>query len=387
MNNRDKLLQILNEDEFGIFEDKPKAGVVNDENTILIQAYQEINDFYEQYNREPVSGIDMVENGLYYRLKNIRQDIHKVNVLKQYDTYSLLENRMQKEINTIHDILDNDMLGILKDDDSDDIFTIRNIPKKTTMPHYVATRKRCEDFGSYQKYFVMCQEELKAGKRKLLPFKNEQEIKKGHFFVLKGILLYVDKVGERKLIKGKMNARLRCIFENGTESDMLLRSLSAELYKNGRRVTENMSTVYEELNSINQEDKETGFIYILKSKSEDAEIKHIDNLYKIGYSTKSVEERIKNAEKEPTYLMAPVECVSIFKCYNMNAQKFEQLLHNFFGSACLNIDIIDNNGQRHTPREWFIAPLHIIEQVIYLIINKKIIRYKYDPVNQEITEK
>lgn len=75
-----------------------------------------------------------------------------------------------------------------------------------------------------------------------------------------------------------------------------------------------------------------------------------------------VEERIKNSTEDPTYLMAPVKIISTFECYNLNPQKLEQLLHNFFGESCLNIDIYDKHGKRHTPREWFIAPFEVIEK-------------------------
>lgn len=120
------------------------------------------------------------------------------------------------------------------------------------------------------------------------------------------------------------------------------------------------------------------FIYILKSKSDKPEIKEIENLYKIGFSKIAVEDRIKNASQEPTYLMSDVRIITAYKCYNMNPHKLEQLLHVFFGSSCLNIDVFDNQGQRHTPREWFIAPLDVIEQTIKLIINGDIIKYRYD---------
>ena len=128
-----------------------------------------------------------------------------------------------------------------------------------------------------------------------MDFINEQQIQKGYFFVLKGILLYVAEVGEVEKIKGKKNARLRCIFENGTESDMLLRSLSAELYKDGRRVTEHEDHLLDGFSEITDEDEETGYIYVLRSLSNRPEISEIENLYKIGFSTIPVEQRIKNA--------------------------------------------------------------------------------------------
>src|SRR5690606_23739743 len=100
-----------------------------------------------------------------------------------------------------------------------------------------------------------------------------------------------------------------------------------------------------------------------------------------------IESRVKNAEKEPTYLMAQVQIITAFQCYNMNTQKLEQLLHNFFGNSCLNIDVFDNKGMRHTPREWFIAPLAIIEQAIHMIVSGEIVQYKYDSDNERIVER
>ena len=126
------------------------------------------------------------------------------------------------------------------------------------------------------------------------------------------------------------------------------------------------------------------YIYILKSKSDKQEIREIRHLYKIGYSKIEVEERIKNASQEPTYLMADVRIVMVYKCYNINPQKLEQLLHNFFGGSCLSIDVTDKQGNRHTPREWFIAPLDIIEQTIQLIISGDIVKYRYDSIKEEI---
>ena len=136
--------------------------------------------------------------------------------------------------------------------------------------------------------------------------------------------------------------------------------------------------------NITDEDEETGFIYVLKSLSPKPEISEILDLYKIGFSTVPVEQRIKNAENEPTYLMAPVKIVTAYQCFNMNPQKLEQLLHTFFGSSCLNLDVYDTNGQRHTPREWFIAPLDIVEQAIHFVLNGDVINYRYDPEKKEI---
>jgi len=253
----------------------------------------------------------------------------------------------------------------------------------------IAHRKACKDFDKYESLFTECQNDLSNGKRKLIRFESDKQIKEKTFFVINGILLFIDEIGETHIDKyGKVDGRQRCIFENGTESEMLLRSLVKRLYENGHAVSERIGSAEDALlknfNIISNGDKYTGYIYVLKSLSENPKIRPLENLYKIGFSTTPIEERIKNATNDPTYLMAPVKIITSFECYNFDPQKLEQLLHNFFGSACLNIDLYDQKNKRYIPREWFVAPLEVIENTVRLIINGGIVNFKYNPEKQEI---
>lgn len=388
--NYDKLLEIFNEDSLGILDVKSEKSNIITEDQRLVDSFKEINDFYRDNNREPIKSSDIIESKLFFRLSNIKNDLDKCEILKKYDEFGLLKSDKTTEVNSINDIFNNDSLSIL-DDDDDSIFNIKNIPKKINKPEYVASRKKCGDFELFEAIFKDCHLDIKEGRRQLKQFTNGQQIEKGQFFILKGVLLYIDNVGEIIVENGVKNARLRCIFENGTESDMLLRSLGASLYKDGRRVTEsniNMeNNILEKFNNITDEDNEAGYIYILKSKTKDINIKSIHHLYKIGFSTTPVEERIKNAEYEPTYLMSKVAIVETYKCYNINVNKFEGLLHNFFAESCLDIEVLDKSGNVHKPREWFIAPLDIIEEAIKLILNGQIINYKYNCYERRIVYK
>jgi len=253
------------------------------------------------------------------------------------------------------------------------------------------------DVSARGSIFKEIQKDLANGKRKLIEFK-EDNLREGDFYVHNGLLMLFEKVNisqeEQNFSSGKRirkDGRTKCIFENGTMSNMLYRSLAKILYVNGRIVTQNIDKVNEDFiekfSNITNEDEEVGYIYVLKSKSKDERIISIQNLYKIGYSKTDVEERIKNAEKEPTYLMAPVRIQGAWKCFNMNPHKLEQLLHNFFGNSCLELDVFDEKGKRHSPREWFIAPIEVIEQAIELIINGKIVKYKFDAENMTIIGK
>jgi len=375
--------EILADDPLGLLsETKAKTKSLNEDDR-LVSSFEEINTFIEKNGCEPKKSVNTSERNLFSRLEGIRQNPEKIEYLKEYDRFDILQ---KVEINSIDDILNDDAFGLLGNDDSDDIFTLKNIPKQkeTTMPDYVASRKPCKDFAKYEQFFVKTQKELGVGRRKLVKFQNEQQIKKGYYFILKGVLLYVADVGEQIKSGGKTNARLKLIFENGTESDMLLRSLSAELYKHGKRVSEYDESNLEGLYEVNEKDEKCGYIYILESKSCDDKITTIKNLYKIGYSTTDVKERIKNAINEPTYLMAPVRIVAVYETYNMNTQKFEQLIHRFFGKVCLNVDIFGKDEKRYTPREWFVVPLEIIEKTIEFIVSGEIVDYRYDDKNETI---
>ena len=405
----DEFLDFVSEnDELGLLAVKVKTSAPTADEHLLAK-FNEINEFVSLNGKEPTADMsDISEFMLSQRLNAIRINAEQCAALSEFDVHGLLpvnpvdqvaddaaECRVDaepepepKEIESLDDIFSDDALGLL-DDDADSIFTIKNIPIEKEMPDKFSKRKKCKNFDEYKSLFVQCHSDLETGERVTQRFSGEQQIQAGQFFILHGVMCYVVSVGEREKKNGKVNARLHLIFENGTESDMFLRSLATELYKEetGRRILPKSEYAVDGMLGIKEEDQATGHIYILKSISNNPDISSIKNLYKIGYATTSVEKRIANAEKEPTYLMAPVHHVSSYVCYNMNAQKFENLLHTFFGSACLDIEVADINGRLCKPREWFIAPLASIEMAIQLLINGEIIHYKYDLDSEEVVER
>jgi hypothetical protein len=223
----------------------------------------------------------------------------------------------------------------------------------------------------------------------------EKYLKEKQFYLLDGLLLYVEEVkfersseNLKETIAKRKDGRTITIFENGTYSNMLYRSLGKQIQKNGKLITNTNEEIDSELyvNSgmVKEEDIQTGWVYILKTKSTNPEILAIKDLYKIGFSSTPIDERIKNAKNEATYLFADVTKVASYICYNRNADKLEQLLHRFFAEACLNVDIEIVKGKRITPREWFVVPFDVIETAIDLILKEEIINYKYDKENKMI---
>jgi len=386
-----ELKKILNEDPLGILKNRTVQPITTDQR--LKDSFEEINKFTDENSREPTESTNITERKLFSRLKQLRKDFDKASTLKNLDRHNLLAN--VKEVKNIDDILKNDVLGLL-DDGPDNIFDLKNIPKKRDKTDFVARRKPCNNFKDYEGKFKEIQKDLNEGKRKLIHYK-ESHLKEDRYYILDGILVYLEKIenntirefndktqGKRK----RLDSRIRCIFENGLESNMYLRSLGKELHNNGSTVIHTNEEAFKEFSEgftpITNQDKSSGNIYVLSSLSKNPEIQSIKDLYKIGYSTTSVEERIKNAENETTFLMAPVKIVSSYKTYNLNPQKFEDVIHQFFSERCLDMKIADKNGKSKKPKEWYVAPIKVIEQAIELIINRQIQNYKFDHLSDKI---
>lgn len=297
---------------------------------------------------------------------------------------------------SFEDIFEHDELGLFEEEEEQTALELEAI---LTLKHVTPVRnkydsgkgtKPCEDFEKFKYRFEKCHSDLKQGRRKLIEFKGASRIEVGNFYLLGGQLAYVDNLyNVQKKIHGRIDARLRLIFENGTESDMLRNSLERRLYeKNGKAITEleetNQDIINQRMQGITQDDKEVGYIYILKSKSQNYEIASIENLYKIGLARESVEKRIKNAHKETTYLSDEVELIAQYKCYNLNLSTLENLIHRFFAEVRLDVSIIGQDGREINPKEWFIVPLEVINEAMELLINGTIVNYRYDKEQQKI---
>lgn len=380
--DRNDLLDLIKDDDLGLLdiEKKPISLTPDDR---LSESFLEINEFFSVHDAEPKSGGDIHEHKLASRLKHIRENKEQRDFLSKYDTHGLLKTE-EKDIDTVSDIFEDDDLDLLSIEDGS-VFDIKNVPEirqDRSDPDFVAQREVCADFDQYEHLFDQVQRELKDGTKKLSTFV-ESEMKQGDFFVLSGVLIYLEKIDDPyRGNSKKINRRTRCIYENGTESNVLLRSLGKRLSDVGYAVKDNSDIV-----GIEEGDSETGYIYVLKSLSENPRIATTKNLFKIGFSASSVEDRIKNAQQDPTYLMAPVSIVATYKCFNMNPQRFERLIHRFFSQSCLDLEVTDNDGNSYTPKEWFIAPIMVVSKAIELIIKGEIVNYKYDHEQEKIVLK
>lgn len=393
MSKKKTIDDIFNDDDFGMLESKPKTSNVKSEEDRLIDSFEEINAFYDKHDREPGTS-SMSEYSLLARLKNFRQNEEQKKVLKPFDKHNLL-GYVEMEKPSLDEILnEDDDLGLLDTDQELSIFQYKHTPKPDDRADadFVAQRKpmKEKDFKRYEELFQKVHQEIKEGRRKIKPFRNaEKNLKEGHFYVMDGLLLYLEEADiqleDVELKSGnrtRFDGRTRTIFENGTYSNMLFRSLGKQIIKTGKMITQPYADSENELfvnaNLVEEEDIQTGWIYVLRSLSTNETIASIQDLYKIGFSSVPVDDRIKNARNEATYLFADVKKIATYSCYNRNADKLENLLHRFFASACLDVDLYNDKGQRLNPREWFVVPFDVIEEAIELILGGQIVNYRFD---------
>ena len=393
---------IFEDDDLGILESKSNKPAIKSEDQRLIESFEEINAFIDSNGTEPEQGGGITEMRLQLRLQGFRASDHKKIVLKPYDKHNLLFKKETPK--SVKDIFNDDELDILNPDiEAESIFEFNHTPRKVEREEsdFVAQRKPLTDqeYEPYKRLFKKVHKEIKSGKRILREFRNtDKNLKEKHFYILDGILCYLEfaniELVEEKNMGGKRlrkDGRTRTVFDNGTYSNMLYRSLGKLLTINGRVVSETDEAAEKELianaTTIEPEDIESGWIYVLRSKSRNPKIASIENLHKIGFSTVDVKRRIINAANEPTYLNADVEIVATFKCLNLNTQKFENLIHRFFRDVQLQIDILGEGNERVSPREWFVVPYPIIERVIDLFISGEIVNHQYDRIDQAIIER
>ena len=389
----DKFQDIFSDDPLGLLnvqQNEEKKERTSSENR-LIESFEEINQFFEEHGREPKVGSDIEEFMLASRLQGIRNNPAKVKILLPFDFYDLLRCEESKSV-TVEDILGDDPMNLLLADEDDGIYNITHVKKVDRIrPDYVSRRTKCKDFESYETLFQTVHDDLKAGRRKLVEFK-EENLKEGKFFVLRGILLFLEKSDNKDSTfefesgtRIRTDGRTRCIFDNGTESTMLYRSLYKALLQDGFEVSDYQEESIQK--DISADDKQNGYIYVLASKSTNPQIRAVDDLYKIGCCSGAVSDRIKNAANEPTYLLSEVKIVLTARCYNINVFQLEGAIHDFFSKSNVSFEVIDRDGNIHHPKEWFVAPIAIIEEAINLIVNDDITKYTYNPEMKLIVAK
>lgn len=391
----------------------------------LRDRFQAVVAFAQQHGRAPEAHADDFEEAvLGTRLNALRNDPEHVAILRGSDSLGLLnhhgsvsqaneppndpapgtkagttsasapssegeqESQAQDTATSLDDVLTSDVLGLLDGGDSS-LFDLRHVPRYEIRQtaEEIAQRRHCDDFYRFTSFFERLRDELRAGEAETVRFRRATQIREGDAFVLNGMLCLVDSVGDQSEEAGRFNPRLRVVFDNETESNLLMLSLAAALYKddNGRRVLQN--NFVEDFNNISHRDQRVGTVYILRSLSERGEIQSVRNLYKIGYTEHSVETRIAQAARDKTFLEAPVKIVTTFDCYNLDPHRFERLIHAMLAHQRLNVTLRSAAGEKYQPREWFTVELDTAREVVRRIIDGSIVSYRINQTTGRIVSK
>ncbi|WP_226685269.1 GIY-YIG nuclease family protein [Shewanella indica] len=405
LDSKSTMSDILEEDDgLGLLDVEPVRAKAAPTDLAAVQ-FDEINTFFELNGRLPGegSGVPLKEKVLARRLKGIKANPSQCAHLQPFDVHGLLAGAALSRsvsskadslgqtvdkselVTSLADIFVDDDDGLLNFDEPN-IFSLKHVSgEKKVQPDEIAQRQPCADFPRFAPLFATFHEGLQAGTFSFERFTHKLKIAVGDLFILNGLVGYVASIGERLENYSEYNARLHLVFENGTEMHMLYQSLTHGLVRDneGRKAMLNGQAL-----QPSQEAVPTGVVYILKSLSTDpALLPYKHNLYKIGFTETSVEERIKNAERDSTFLEAPVKIVATNQCFNLNAQKLEALVHGFFAPRRLNVKLVSHSGQVYTPKEWFNVPLSSALAVIQYIVDGSISQYRLDNTTGNVLKK
>lgn len=359
----------------------------------IVAGFGEIQRFFEKHGRTPQHGEDrdIFERLFAVRLDRLREQADCRAVIEPLDHQGLLAGAQPISIIASDDLDDDALLAQLGADvgtnDITELRHVRSVAEKRAAEE-IANRQKCEDFETFKPLFEKVQRELNSGLRETRRFERKSEIAPGRFYILGGQKAYVAAMEQPTTNEhGNIDARLRVIFDNGTESNLLMRSLQKALQQDpaGRRIVESSAgPLFADQNE--EGDQASGIVYVLRSKSDHPVVAaHRDVLHKIGVTGGDIARRLAAAKLDPTFLMADVEIVATYELFNINRTRLENLIHRIFGAARLDIEIKDRFGQPVIPREWFLVPLFIIDEAIERIKDGTITGYTYSPKTATLT--
>ena len=382
--------------ELDIHVETKKAAQYTKEEERIIAGFEEIQRFVEEHARVPQHGEDrdIFERLYAVRLDRLSEQTDSLELLKSMDHQGLLDSKKKENTESLADSLDDDeilaALGVEVETSS--IQELKHVrpSKEIRAAEEIANRAKCEDFDQFKSLFEQVQSDLKAGTRQMIRCDDKTDVKVGDLMVLKGQTAYVATAGEIFINEeGREDCRLRVVYSNATESQMLRRSFQKRLWEDdtARRIVtpSDMGPLFSD--QVGDEDRASGTIYVLRSLSDEPFIQeHRELIHKIGFTNGSVEKRIADAENQATYLLAKVEVVASYSLYNLNANKLENLFHRIFEGAKLDIEIKDRFGKPFKPREWFLVPLPVIKQAVAYIMDGTIGDHVYDPQCAELVD-
>ncbi|MBR2513196.1 MAG: GIY-YIG nuclease family protein [Halomonas sp.] len=399
--------------------------------------FERINAFIDEHGREPdpKAATGSEERKLGINLKGTRRNSDLATKLRELDRHSLLSNSGRsipapvatanvevsdendltlvggslqeeessklptREFSSIDEILGDDELMALLDTsaDADDVYEITHVDyvdRSKRVPDEIADREICQDFEHFEPLFQRMRERIAEDAATVEPFHHSGQIEVGDYFFLRGQMCLVDSVeATENREEGEVVYRVRVIFDNGMEMTPYKHSLGRALighktkgYERGQRILD-PEVVEDRFNGITHRDQSRGFIYVLRSKRTDTVIREQRDLYKIGLTSRSIDDRLQGAEFQKTYLEGPIELVAEWEIYGANLKRVEKLLHAFLAPRRAAFSLIDTNGRSYHPREWFNVPFLTIKQTANAIMDNTLMEYRLNPINGDMVHK
>ena len=381
--------------ELGVEVEAKRVGSRTPQQERIIAGFEDIQRFVEEHGHAPRhgDGHDIFERLYAVRLDRIALLPECRDLVGALDHQGLLNGLADAPNDDLDDLDDDALLAELGvDSELSEITDLRHVRSNAEKraAEEIANRERCEDFATFKPLFEQVQRDLDQGIRTARKFERKSEIEPGRFFILGGQKAYVAAMGKVEInASGNSDARLRVIFDNGTESNLLMRSLQKALTSDeaGRRIDDPVAgPLFADLPQ--EGEAASGTIYVLRSKSDHPMVAaHRELVHKIGVTGNGVKQRIAGANFQPTFLLADVEVVATYELFNINRSKLENLIHRIFDPARFDVEIIDRFGRPFVPREWFMVPLFVIDEAVERIKDGTIVEFRYDPASATLVER
>lgn len=428
------LEDIFANDSMGIFDNVKPASKKATNNTLLEKQFFDINSFVDTHSRLPNDEADEISEKILSRqLTSIKANSSMVKELAAFDKHQLLtddniesiapaeitvfdddtrneddhvfhntNNEKDKpeieplSFNSLEDIFNSDDLGIFDDVQSDILISDSQHNSRANYDQYdgedIASRFECEDFYKFESTFESIYHAIQSRAFTKTSFASTKDITVGSVFVLNGLLCYVADIYKAEARKNtRSQERLRLIFANGTESNMLTHSLATAQYKYENSyqllITDPDWVDAELAKNFGDNHHLTGVIYVAKLIDTPANLAQYNNLHKIGFSTLTGEARTKHSIKDTAFLQQEVDIIAEWQIYDANARSVESVLHAFFYNQRVKVSLRGSDDKIYKANEWFNIPLAEIEKAINLVIAGDIKAYRMDSAYGEIVAK
>lgn len=377
--------------ELGEFAKPEKQGGRSVREERIIAGFEDIQRFVREHGRVPRHGeeVNILERLYAVRLDRMRASDECRTLVAPLDDQGLLSEAAGPSAET----MSTDELRAALDGaaGSSDITTLRHVRSSVekAAADEIGSRSPCVNFEQFKPLFERVSQELKSRLRQARQIETRglDEIQVGTFFVIGGQTAYVAEIGE-DFTTGydRRDSRLRVIYDNGTESNVLQRSFQRALYRDeAARVITRADSGPLFGDALSDGDSESGTIYVLRSESSHPYVaQHRELIHKIGVTGGKVETRIAKASQEATYLLADVTVIATYTLANINRTKLEAIFHRIFAPAQVDLAIKDRFGNLVHPKEWFLVPLSIIDEAVRAIRDGSITKKVYDPTTARL---